>query len=128
MNILNPYTLPAMNFVGGSTQDLAFYCYFHSRKRPHDLSTCSANFSIINFINKTGAPFIDKEMEVGSDNTVDGNVNNVLRVTLEPSDTVDLPAGKYIYQISIRDESGDVEIPSQGIIHIVNNINKDFAR
>ncbi len=128
MNIPNPYTLPALDFVGGSTQDLVFHCYFHLNRRPHDLSTCTANFSIINFVNKKGAPLVSKEMSIGTDPTVDGEVNNVLRVTLDPTDTVNLPAGKYIYQISIRDTSGKVEIPNQGIIHIVNNIDKAFTR
>ena len=27
MHIPNPYTLPAFDFVGGSTQDLIFHCY-----------------------------------------------------------------------------------------------------
>lgn len=128
MNIPNPYTLPAMDFVGGSTQDLVFHCYFYVNKRPHDLTSCTANFSIINFVNKKGDPLVSKQMEIRSAPDVDGDVNNVLSVTLEPADTVNLPAGKYIYQISIRDISGDVEIPNQGIIHLINNINKSFAR
>lgn len=128
MTIPNPYTLPAMDFVGGSTQDLVFHCYFHLTKKPHDLSSCTANFSIINFVNKKGEPLVSKQMTIRAAPNVDGEVNNVLSVTLSPTDTVNLPAGKYIYQISIRDISGDVEIPNQGIIHIINNINKSFAR
>lgn len=128
MNIPNPYTLPAMDFVGGSTQDLVFHCYFYRNKKPHDLSSCTANFSIINFVNKNGEPLVSKQMDVGADPSIDREVSNVLRVTLDPLDTVNLPAGKYIYQITIRDISGDVEIPNQGIIHIINNINKTFIR
>ena len=35
-------------------------------------------------------------------------------------------SGKYIYQITIKDISGDVEVPKQGIFLVVNNINKGF--
>ena len=52
MHIPNPYTLPAFDFVGGSTQDLIFHCYFFKTKKPQDLSACVADFSIINFVNK----------------------------------------------------------------------------
>ena len=128
MNIPNPYTLPAIDFVGGSTQDLVFHCYFYANKRPHDLTSCTADFSIINFVNKKGEPLVSKQMDIRSAPLVDGEINNVLSVTLDPKDTVNLPAGKYIYQISIRDISGDVDIPNQGIIHLINNINKSFAR
>lgn len=127
MNIPNPYTLPAVNFVGGSTQDFVFRCFFYINKKPQDMSSCIANFSIINFVNKKGEPLVSKEMTIRTDPNVDGGVNNVLCVTLEPADTVNLPAGKYIYQVSIRDISGDIEIPNQGIIHLINNINKRFA-
>lgn len=128
MKIPNPYTLPAMDFVGGSTQDLVFHCYSYQNRRPHGLTSCEADFSIINFVNKYGEPLVSKKMDIGAAPDVDGEVHNVLRVTLDPEDTVDLPAGKYIYQISIRDITGDVEIPNQGIIHIINNIHKAFAR
>ena len=103
MNIPNPYTLPSMDFVGGSTQDLVFHCYHYLNKKA-------------------------KQMDMGAAPDVDGEVSNVLRVALAPLDTVNLPAGKYIYQITIKDISGDVEIPNQGIIHIINNINKAFVR
>lgn len=128
MNIPNPYTLPPMDFVGGSTQDLVFHCYHYQSKKAQDLSSCTANFSIINFVNKKGAPLLSKPMSVGSDPVTDGDIHNVLRVKLTPSDTVNLPAGKYIYQITIKDVSGDVDIPNQGIIHIINNINKAFVK
>lgn len=127
MNIPNPYTLPSMDFVGGSTQDLVFHCYFYLNRQPHDLSSCTANFAIINFVNKNGEPLVSKPMEIRASNRDEEAVNNILSVTLNPDDTVNLPAGKYIYQISIKHISGDMEIPKQGIIHIINNINKSFV-
>lgn len=127
MKIPNPYTLPAIDFVGGSTQDLIFHCYFYTNNRPHDLSSCVASFSIINYVNRYGEPIKKKSMTVKSSKWQDGEINNLLCVTLDPEDTVDLPAGKYIYQISIKSITGDVEI-NQGIIHIINNIHKDFVK
>lgn len=128
MNVPNPYTLPQMGFVGGSTQDFAFHCYHYVNKKAQSLSSCTANFSIVNFVNKHGEPLVSKQMDIGTTSDKDGEIDNVLKVTLTPSDTVNLPAGKYIYQIIIKDISGDVEIPNQGIIHIFNNINKAFVK
>lgn len=127
MNIPNPYTLPAIDFVGGSTQDLVFHCYFYLNKQPFDLSSCAANFSLINFVNKNGEPLVSKQMTIRAESDDEGSIQNILTVTLTPSDTVKL-AGKYVYQITIKDVSGEVDIPNQGTIHIVNNINKSFVR
>ena len=128
MSLPNIYTLPQIDFVGGSTHDLVFRCYYHLNKEAIDLSSCTANFSIINFINKNGRPLVSKQMSIGEGQGTNGRVNNVLRVSLSPLDTVNLPAGKYIYQITIKDISGDIDIPNQGIIYIINNINKAFVR
>lgn len=49
------------------------------------------------------------------------------QLTVDPLDTVDL-CGKYIYQITIKDINGNIEIPKQGILFITNNINKSFIR
>jgi hypothetical protein len=72
-----------------------------------------------------GTPILTKSMKAIFNN--DGTSDNVLTVTLLPTETVDL-FGKYIYQIMIRDIDGDVEIPKQGILYITNNINKSFIR
>jgi len=125
LNDYSPYTLPTIDFVGGETQDLAFNIYFYRNKRPYSLSGCTANFSIVSFRNKTGVPILTKEMGIRFNN--EGTINNVLTVTLSPTETVDL-SGKYIYEIQMRDIEGDVEIPKQGILYITNNINKGFIR
>ncbi len=128
MTIPEVYVLPTIDFVGGSTQELAFHCYFYRNKLPFELTGCTAEFAVINFVNKNGAPVVTKSMDVDADPGRDGDVENVLRVTLSPADTVDVPAGKYVYQISVKDGDGTVEIPKQGIFHIINNIDKAFAR
>lgn len=117
------YTLPTVEFVGGETQELVFHVYHYIGKRPHSLVGCTANFSVVSFINKTGAPIISKQMEVRP--VAEGEVDNILTVTIDPKETVGM-SGKYIYQITIKDISGDVEVPKQGIFLVVNNINKGF--
>lgn len=119
----SPYTLPTIDFVGGETQDLRFNVYFHSNHRPFSLTGCECNFSIVSFTNKSGAPILSKQMS-SVDNS-SGEFDNVLTITLRPSETLAL-YGKYIYQITIKDANGDVEIPKQGILYITNNINKNF--
>lgn len=120
---MNPYTLPTIQFVGGETQALAFSIYSHTKDKPCSMTGCTANFSIVSFMNKWGTPMISKTMAAVMNAA--GTVDNVLTVSILPEETVNL-TGKYIYQISIRDAKGTVEIPKQGILMIANNINKSF--
>lgn len=89
------------------------------------MTGCTANFAIVSFTNKMGKPILTKPMEAIFND--DGTINNVLIVTLEPKETVEL-CGKYIYQIQIQDIDGDVEIPKQGLLYITNNINRGFIQ
>ncbi len=121
----NPYTLPTIEFVGGETQDLLFHMYFYQDRKPFSMIGCTSNFSIVSFTNKNGAPILTKAMSVLEN--AGGTSFNVLSVTLSPQETYEL-SGKYIYQISIKDVNGNMEIPKQGIMYIINNINKGFVR
>ena len=121
----NPYELPTITFVGGETRDLAFHIYHYIGKRPYSLSECECTFSLVNFTTKGGKPILSKEMTVIYDET--GTIDNVLTVTLESLESVNL-FGKYIYQITIQDRDGEVEIPSQGIMYITNYIDKGIIR
>ncbi len=121
----NLYTLPTIHFVGGETQDFLYNIYFYKNGRAVSLSSCSANFSVISYTNRRGAPVISKTMEILYNE--EAGVDNILKVTLDPSDTLEL-SGKFIYQIIIKDVGGDAEIPKQGIIYISNNINKNFLQ
>lgn len=119
----SPYTLPTIDFVGGSTQDLVFHVYSHIKKRPYSLTFCSCNFAVVSYTNRTGAPIISKAMTVSENE--DMTTDNVLTVSLDAEETAPLH-GKYIYQITIKDVDGEAEIPNQGILYINNNINKGF--
>ena len=83
----SPYSLPTIDFVGGSTQELVFHTFFSQNKKPFDLSSCTASFALINFVNKNGSPLIAKPMEVSKSEDGDGTVTNVLRVVLLPEET-----------------------------------------
>ena len=120
------YSLPEIRFVGGSSEDLQFNMYYDEEKtKPFNLFGGEANFSIVNFINKNSTPLVSKGMEIGMN---DAETHyNVVRVSLEPADTVDL-FGRFVYQITLKDIDGNVDIPHQGIINIHNNIDKAFTK
>lgn len=120
------YTLPELCFVGGSSEDLQFNLFCDkSDPKPFNIFGGEANFSIVNFLNKNSTPLVSKKMDINMNN--EETHYNVLRVYLEPADTVDL-FGKFVYQITIRDIDGNVDIPHQGIINIHNNIDKVFVK
>ena len=114
-----------MTLWGEETQYLAFNTYFYKNKRPFDLTGCTADFSVVSTNNRMGTPILTKTMTAKWNDA--GTAGNVLSVTLDPLDTVEL-YGKYIYEIQIRDADGDIEIPKQGVLYIANNINKRFIR
>ena len=115
--------MPTITFVGGSTEDLYFHIFDEDDDIPLDAETYSAAFSVVNYINKNGEPIITKTMDLASGG--DEGVRNILHVKLVGTDTVDL-AGTYVYQISIKDEGDNYDIPRQGILFIITNIHKDF--
>ena len=123
-----PYTLPVIDFVGGSNQDLSFHVYWHQLNNPFDLTGCTASFSIVDYLHKDGDPILTKAMSISPTGIlVDGyTLRNILTVTLTSRDTVNL-SGKYLYQISIRNSAGKTEVPNQGVLFIINNIHKSFV-
>lgn len=124
--IYKMYSLPEINFIGGSSEDLEFNLYYNeTAPEPFTLYGGKANFSIVNFINKNSTPVLSKQMEISLND--DQTSYNVVRVSLEPADTVDL-SGKFVYQIILTDVDGNVDIPHQGIINIHTNINKTYTK
>ena len=71
-------------------------------------------------------PLVSKPLSflIGDDAT---GAKNIATVDLLPNDTLGL-YGKYIYQITIKDIDGEVEIPNQGIFNIFHNINESFLK
>jgi len=115
------YELPEILFVGGETHDLRFRLFTDTGK-VFSASGARATFSVVYSVNRTGTPVISKQMDIIAD---DDGIESILAVTLIPNETKNL-YGKYIYQITIQDMSGEVDIPSQGILGITNNIDKSI--
>lgn len=115
------YALPTLEFVGGSTQSFAFHAYYYKGKREMDLSGCDATFSVLEYSSRNGDPLLSKKM-TPADGSSSG-LMSVISITLEPNDTLAL-CGKYIYQITIEDVDGRVDIPKQGIMRVIGNIDK----
>lgn len=129
MKVPEQYTLPTLDFVGGSTEPLSFYTY-HFRnasksKEPFDLSHCTANFALLDYVNKGNEPIVSKPMEIQQAQGQE-DIKHILYVRLERGDTAYLE-GKFIYQITIKDDVGNVEIPNKGIMYISLNIDKEFT-
>lgn len=120
------YTLPQVEFVGGSTQDFEFQCLDHRTGQLMDMTGCKAEFAIIDYLNKQGNDGFPLWYSYMQLKDVDG-MSCRLCVSVPPSATLDL-WGKYIYQISIRDVDGVIEIPKQGLLFISNNIDKNFVK
>lgn len=119
----SPYELPTIAFVGGERKTISLHTYNYSGELPFDLTNCTCRFSMVHHLNQLGEPVLTKMMTVSG---VSGETyDNVLTVELEPTDTVNL-FGKYIYQVTIKDQDGGVEIPKKGVLLIDNNIDKSF--
>jgi hypothetical protein len=116
---VDPYTLPTFDFIAGTTQEIACSVLAYDSKRPCDMTGCKARFSLLNHTNRNGAP-LEKSMKI---EPAENGVSYVFRVQLDSSDTMNIPVGKYIYQITILDQFGNVD-NKQGIMYISNNINK----
>lgn len=119
------YSLPEVVFVSGQSNTLRWRL-FTVKNVPFNADGCTGNFSVVDYSDKTGDPLISKPLKfvVGDDET---GVKNVAVVDLVPKDTLGL-AGKYIYQITIKDIDGEAEIPNQGFLLISHNINESFLR
>lgn len=116
------YTLPQDMFVAGQSIEYMWRLYTKS-KVPFNADGCVGNFALINYSHKYGEPVISKHVTftIGDDDVMNGVI-----VTLSPEDTINL-FGKYIYQLTIKDIDGNVEIPNQGILLISKNINESYV-
>lgn len=111
------FNLPPLMFVGGETEHLKFFLKTESGGI-FDADGCDASFAIIQYTNHGGTAVLTKNAVISAD--VSG-MKCFATVPLESADTVDL-CGRYIYQISITNDEGITEIPGQGVIDIVHNI------
>lgn len=114
------YTLPELQFVGGSSKEIKLRLKMESGAFYHgDSSTLF--FSIVNYSNKTDIPLVHKTVSLTEN---EDGIYCIATILLEPEDTKYL-AGKFVYQVTIVDEDGNSDIPNQGIIYIAKNISPD---
>lgn len=122
--MINPvYKLPKLSFVGGETQSFLFNLKTAAGAE-YDASGCEVAFAIINYTNKNGVPVLTKSVTLTTG--ADGG-QSVGMVDLTPEDTVGL-YGRYVYQVSVRDATGETEIPGQGLLDITRNIHPGFIK
>jgi len=121
--MINPvYSLPKLTFIGGSTQTLKFTMQ-NPYGKPFDADGCKAVFSILHYCNKSEEPVLKVDASLGAGQT---KALSVATVNLKAEDTVDLH-GRFVYQLSIRNNYGEYDVPGQGIIDITRNIHPDFV-
>lgn len=119
------YELPVINFVGGCFLPCNFHIYHPVTGKPVDLEGYTATFSVVNFENKHGKPLIKKEMTVRyGTRPEEKEIQNILYVDLLTHETINLE-GKFLYQITVRDDRGHSFIPKQGVMFIINNIDRE---
>lgn len=120
------YSLPEVMFVAGQSNTLRWRL-FMEQNVPFNADGCIGNFALVDYSDKyNDEPLVSKPLSfvIGDDVT---GAKNVATVDLLPTDTLGL-YGKYIYQITIKDIDGEVEIPNQGIFNIFHNINESFLK
>lgn len=115
------FNLPPLMFVGGETEPLKFYLKTESGGI-FDAEGCTASFALIQYANHGGTALLTKEVSISADAS---GMMCYASVNLDPGDTVNL-CGRYIYQLTIVCSNGITEIPGQGIIDIIHNINPSF--
>lgn len=124
------YTLPEIQFIGGTTQNFCFTVHTESGALYTTLDDCDITFSVISYVNRDyGSPIIlysskdDNAMVTYAVNG-DGEACRII-VKLDREATFTL-SGKFIYQIEITDASGKTESPGQGIMTITRNIGSGY--
>ena len=120
------YSLPEVMFVAGQSNTLRWRL-FTEQNVPFNAEGCTGKFALVDYSDKyNDEPLVSKPLSfvIGDDVT---GAKNVATVDLLPTDTLGL-YGKYIYQITIKDIDGEVEIPNQGIFNIFHNINESFLK
>jgi hypothetical protein len=106
----------------GEAQTLNFVLRTKSGE-PFNSATTTANFAVIDFLNRDSGILITKSVPTS---VGDGGLRDLVVINLVYADTANL-AGKYIYQLSLRDADGKTVVPGQGIFIVNKNANLAFA-
>lgn len=113
---------PTIYEVGGGDITIDFDLKNYHNGSAYNAENCTAQLAISDYLYRT-TPLLKYEAAIKAD------LNGVLSVAsfvIPASDSVKL-SGAYIYQVSIKDASGNFESPMQGKMVICPGINADFV-
>lgn len=114
--------VPTIIEVGGGDINIDFDLKNQYNGTAYNAEGCTARFSVADYLYRDAA-LLNYEATLKSD---ENGILSVASVRIPASDTVDM-TGAYIYQVSIKDASGNVEPPIQGKIIFARNIAADFV-
>ena len=103
MTAPNPFTLPQEAIIGGETKTIRL-------EGDYTAASTYAVFILLNYVSKSETPALTREMTVES---------GAVSIELAAADTRRL-YGKYIYQITVANASGQIDV-KQGILFIYRN-------
>lgn len=123
----NPvFDLPTIELVGGSTEDLKWNLWhvppgeLDNKNDPFNAKSCKVTFSAVSYSSKSSSPEICRDCDIEIDTR---GVMSIATITLAPEETKSLE-GKFLYQLTVQDEKGEIEIVRQGVLFIWRNLNK----
>lgn len=117
------YTLPEIMLVGGQTETIRWQL-FDLEGQPFDASDLDVRFALVNYSSQSAdTPDLTVDATIEEGDTA--GTDNVVQVVIGSDATASM-YGKYIYQLTMKDGAGNVQIPGQGIIFITHNIDQSF--
>lgn len=114
------FPLPPLYLMAGQTVTFNWVLY-DKDKEPVDALEFSGNFSVVSDTDRLADPILSKSITFALDD--DSGDYNIATVDLDPEETVSW-YGRYLYQLTFINGDGEVEIPGQGTIDVVRNINQ----
>lgn len=127
------YTLDDIYFVGGQHEGFRFELYKKDEDDgyiyPFNAEDCTAIFSVIDMSGKytpssveDGLPLLSLPCEICEG--VEG-VMNIATVEVSSLESA-VFSGKYIYQLTVTNPSGESDVPGQGLLFVTKNIDRSI--
>jgi hypothetical protein len=111
MAINSTYTMPEVQFIGGSTKTFFFKVY-DENNQPLDLNGSTCTWKLRRLGDFGGSAVVTKEgLNTGIPD------NNEFKILLTSEDTINL-YGKFVQQPIVQDFAGKIYYPAQGLILI----------
>lgn len=140
----DPFTLPAIEIVAGSSDVVWIDLVEDDGVTPFDAHGCTVDFTISDYATQNKKPIkqikaTEYSGNIDSKGNITGNrilseiidgqeIFDTVRIELASSITYDLPGGQYIYQIQIANHIKELTDPKQGILRLYRNIDTKFVK